>query len=548
MTRPISHGRWLAGLVSITALAWATQAAPQASALAQEARIDRLEAALAVIQAQIQPELALERQNAELTRQVSTLKSQLDEVKIAQIDEAKTIEGQTPRVKVSLDGAKPSLVSADGRFSLNLRTLVQLDAGLYDQAAAGPVASDFRRTGPALGFTAGNADAAHARRLKDGVEFRRARFGIDGSAFGPFEYRLIFDFGGSGVENAGQLYEGWAQYSGFKPFKLRIGAFAPQEGLADQDSAAAQPLLDRPASAEVARNLGAGDTRMAAQLFATHPRWLASVAVTGRTVGVLNTGTGTATPQTFGDPLAFVGRLAVTPLIGKDWRLQLGVHATYLARPSDLSGPPPAGVSPSNRYTTTFSDQGELRVDGTRLINTGNIDARHVDNFGLEFAAQWRGLLVQSEYDHFDVQRTVAGLSNPHFDGGYVEASWVLFGEARRYNPETAAFDAPPVRHPLGESGIGAVELAARYGEMNLNYDAGSPGISPAADAIRGGDLKIWTAGINWYLTPATRLALEFQHVRLFRLSPDATIYQTAVGAQIGQSYNSVAVRSQLSF
>jgi phosphate-selective porin OprO/OprP len=317
--------------------------------------------------------------------------------------------------------------------------------------------------------------------------------------------------------------------------------------LADQDATSAQPFLERPASADIARNLAAGDSRIAAQVFATNDRWLASAAVTGRTVGQLNTGTASPTPQTFADPLGFVGRVAVTPVKGEDWRVQLGAHGTWVDHPADTTGPS-STTGLSGNGSVSFSDQDELRVDGTKLINTGNIDARHADSEGAEFAAQWRGVLVQSEYDHFHVQRIVSGVSDPSFNGWYLEGDWMVTGEARRYNKDTAAFDGPAIARPVGGGGWGAFELAARYSDMNLNFDGGPLGSAPVASTIRGGRLEVWTAGINWYLNPMVRIALEGQHVKLDRLSPDATAYITPVGAQIGQSYDSVAVRTQLAF
>ena len=40
----------------------------------------------------------------------------------------------------------------------------------------------------------------------------------------------------------------------------------------------------------------------------------------------------------------------------------------------------------------------------------------------------------------------------------------------------------------------------------------------------------------------------EYQHVNIDRLSPSAATYMTPVGAEVGQSYNTIAVRSQLAF
>jgi phosphate-selective porin OprO/OprP len=536
-------------MVGGTAMTLALSAAGHALAADptdEDARIARLEAAVAALQAQVKSQAEVSQENAALKHEVRDLEAQVAALKAAPAATIPAAAVHSPNaVTASLTNGPPRVSTEDGRFSANLYALVQLDAGDYFQDPAGPISTDLRRSGPALGATAANVDFAHARQLKNGTDFRRARIGVYGNAFGDFQYRVVFDFGGSGVENAGQLYEAWVQYSGWKPFRLRVGAFPPLEGLADQDSTAAQPLLERAASADIARNFAAGDTRIAAQLSAGGDHWLASAAVTGRTIGVISSN-GTSVPQNFGDPLAFVGRLAATPLHGDDWRVHVGVHASYLDRPANTGGPTNAGAPTIG--TVSFGDQAELRIDGTKLINTGNIDARHADEEGAEFAAQWRGLLIQSEYDHFDVQRTLTGVANPHFQGWYVEGSWVLTGEARRYNAQTAAFDAPPVPHPIGGGGFGDLEVALRYADMNLNFAGGDLGAAPVASAIRGGDLQTWTAGLNWYPVPYVRIALEGQHVRLWRLSPNASVFLTPVGAQIGQSYNVIAIRTQLGF
>ncbi len=523
-----------------------------ASAFAQGDPTDPRDGRITQLESQVRALVAANQNEAAQIQALTAAIADLKQARAAPPAEAiQTLPGpraEPPAAVASIAAGKPVIASSDGRFSLTLHGIMQFDAAAYDQSAAGPITTDLRRSGPALGASASTVDLTHARQLKDGDLFRRARIGLDGTALGDVDYRLIFDFGGAGVENAGEVYEAWVQYSGWKPFKFRVGAFPPSIGLEDQGSTNAMPLLERSAAGDIARGVVAGDTRTAVEAFGNGDHWLASFAVTGRTVGVINSGTVAATAQTYGDQLGLVGRLAATPLHGGDWLVHLGVHGSYLVTPPDTTGPPLAAV-PYAGGVASFGNTPELRVDGTKLINTGNIPARHADEEGLEFAAQNGPLFLQSEYERFHVQRS-DGIADPHFEGWYVEGGWVITGERRRYNPQTAAFDAPPVAHPFDPvaGSWGAVELAARYSKMDLNFDAGPTGSAGAADSIRGGNLRVMSVGVNWCWNPVVRFMLDYQHVRLDRLSPNAVAYQTPLGAVIGQSYDVVSVRSQFAF
>jgi phosphate-selective porin OprO/OprP len=541
---------------AIAVLAWPQLAAARP---ASDARVKALEAEVADLKGEVEALKTLAAHAAAPAAPVPTpaaqaeveeLRAQVADLKAQTAAGLSVVRDEIPSTTVSLAGGRPTFATADGRFSATLHAVMQLDAAAYDQGAAGPAATDLRRSGPALGASASNVDLAHARQLKDGVDFRRARLGIDGTAFGDWDYRLTLDFGGTGVENSGQVYETWVQYSGLKPFKFRVGAFSPSIGLEDQGSTNGMPFLERPAVSDLARGLAAGDTRINAEAFANGDHWLISGAVTGRTVAVVSTGTAGATAQTFSDQLGFVGRLAASPWHGQDWLIHVGAHGSYVDRPASATGPATSGATPLTSYVIGFSNTQELRVDGTKLINTGAINARHADTLGLEFAAQKANLLLQGEYEHFDVQRADPGLADPHFQGWYVEGTWILTGEARRYNPQTAAFDAPPVARPFSlKSGTwGAWELGLRYSEIDLNFHEGAHGVAPTAEAIRGGAEQNFTAGVNWYLNPVVRFMLDYEHVHIDRLSPNAALYQTPVGAQIGQSYNAIALRSQFAF
>jgi phosphate-selective porin OprO/OprP len=437
---------------------------------------------------------------------------------------------------------KPSIQSADGRFTANLHAVMQFDAADYKQATPGPISADFRRGAAAT-------DTAHARDLSSGTNFRRARIGIDGKAFGDWDYSFLLDYGGAGEEDAAHVQELWVQYSGLKPFHIKVGAYPPSIGLEDQGSTSGQLFLERPASADIARSLAGGDFREAAEIWGAGDWWYVNAAITGRLVGVVNSqATGVAQP--FDSQLGLIGRLAFAPIKTEDGMLEVGVHGSYVARPADIGGPDTAAGA--TRYSVTLQERPELRVDGTRLISTGAINAQHASSAGLEAAVEYGPFFLQSEYEKFRVERRngVAGLADPEFSGYYVEGSYSLTGERRRFNANTWAFDAPAVDHPfsLADRTWGAWELAGRYSDIDLNFHAGAAGSAPAADAVRGGEQRIWAGAVNWYPNTVVRFMLDYQDVRIERLSPSAATFLTPTGAQVGQHYHVISLRSQFAF
>ena len=525
----------------------------------REARIEQLEAEM---QQLMQDNQRLHDEDEALKQRAEQLQGEVEDLKQGHATQIQTLQTQAqsiqtveakmpapPSVVDNMLNGRPVLASANGRFSLTVHTVSQLDSGAYFLGAPGPTNTDLRRSGPALGASAANVDLTHARDFKDGTDFRRARLGVDGTVFGDWDYRLLFDFGGSGVENSGQLYETWVQYSGFRPLRLRIGAFPPTIGMEDSASTSGMPFMERSAIEDMARGFAAGDTRIGGQAYGFGDHWLVSAAVTGRTVGVINTGTAAAVPQTFGDQLGLVGRAAFSPLHGDDWLVHFGVHGSYVIHPPNSAGVAANGTTPITDLVLSFSNTQQLRIDGTKLINTGNIDARNGYTAGLEFAAQKGPFIVQSEYEQFGVSRTDIA-SNPTFNGWYVEGLWTLTGEPRVYNRQSAAFDAPIPAHPFSWSDgtWGAFEFGVRYADTDLNYHEGLIGTAPSATGIRGGDEQNVSVDLNWYPNSVIKFMLDYEHVRIGRFSPNAVIFQTPVGAQIGQTYDAVAVRSQFSF
>jgi len=439
-----------------------------------------------------------------LEAQIEALSGQIADLKAATAAGLKDVRQAQSATTVTIANGKPGIASGDGAFSANIHAVMQLDATWYNQDSNLPA------------NTVG-------RDLNSGTNFRRARLGLDGKAFKNFDYSVLLDFGGSGTDGAGQLQELFLQYN-YAPFKVRVGAFAPNLGLEDAASTNGSLFPERPSPAEAARGLAGADRRIALQTQAVGERWIVSGAVTGAKAG---------DGATFDEQLGYVGRAAFVPFKGFDWLTHVGVNGSIVAQP--------AQVAAGGAYTLTVEDRPELRTDGTRLVSTGAIDSSGARHYGFELAAQKQNFLIQGEY--FDIaldrRNKPANVTDPKFSGWYVEGGWVITGEARKYNPANFAFDAPAITNPFDPKAgkWGAWELAARYSVLDLNHHEYA---TVAADRVRGGVQEIATVGLNWFPNSVTKFSLDYLDVDVDR--------RDAAGAQIGQSYKAVNLRSQYAF
>ncbi len=446
----------------------------------------------------------------------------------------------------SLSYSRPTLTAADGRTTLAIRALVQADSAHYGQDAAGTLSSDYRRG--SVGTTTPNRENNSARDLSDGTYFRRGRIGIEGTLYRDFSYSLILELGGSGTEGAGKITNAWLSYTGFAPFTLQAGAFAPNAGLDDATAPDDALFIEKAAPAEIARALGAADGRTALAIRASGARWTSSVALTGRTVG---------DAEVYDAQNSVVARAASLVATSANYNLHAGIAGTYMLHPANAIDSASAIDLSSARYVVRLRNQPELRVDSTRLIDTGNIDAKHAWAGGAELAGNWRNLLLQGEHFWYGIERRNSSLSDPKFSGYYLQAGWVMTGESHRYNMSSGSYQNP---RPF-VNGRGAWELALRYSHVDLDYHRGTEGNATPTDGVRGGVQNIFTTGLNWYVNPNIKLVFNYLHINVNRLNPSTTAFGSAssypqaaptgstppVGAQIGQQLNAYALRLQYS-
>ena len=479
----------------------------------------------------------LQKQTAVNTTTAASAKADA-KAAVANAHAAMPVKGPIPYTDAvfTMPNNRPTFCTADNQNCISLTSRVHFDAGGYD----------FRpntTNGP--------------QRFDDGVNVRRARIGILGKFMGDWNYALVYDFGGtsdgfggtataggtsvgflpggavSGIENA------YLSYTGFKPFggKLAIegGVMDVPYTLDEATSSNDIPFMERASSGVIAQNIAAGDFRSAFGARWYTDQFWAGAYVTGPTTGAIHSASSVNPPGTT-EQYGVAARVAGQVISGKDYSLHLGGDAQWLIQaPHNLV---------AGSQTLTLSDRPELRIDPTTLISTGalaNVSGAQV--YSVEAAGTYGPLFLQGEYFWFDVQRGAAtglapfGAPNVKFQGGYAEATYVLTGESRAYNPGAASYGGVVPKNPFSlDGGWGAWEIAGRYSTIDLNDRLGT------TTGVAGGRQTVYTVALNWYLNRNVRLMFDYLHGDVVK-QISATNFGDA-----GAKFDAFAMRTQVAF
>lgn len=190
------------------------------------------------------------------------------------------------------------------------------------------------------------------------------------------------------------------------------------------------------------------------------------------------------------DGTTAAARAVWTPVKDKDHVIHLGLSGS-VENPHGHTDGRGEWFEPSAR----FRARPQAGLTDVRLVDSGTL--RGVDRIvrnGVEAYWQQGPWSLQAEYLRANTQRDTG---QPDFTatGYYAQGSWVATGESRPYSGGNLGNVKP-------NHAYGAVELLARYGELDLN-DAG----------ITGGRERDLIVGVNWYLT--THFKLQANYVRV---------------------------------
>ena len=395
---------------------------------------------------------------------------------------------------VKMPGNRPTICTADNQNCVAITSRLHFDAGGYDYR-------------PNTALTA-------PQTAQNGINARRARIGLLGTFAGEWDYALVYDFGGS-QDGTGQLENAFVTYKGIKNLYIEGGYMDVPYTLDEATSSNNITFMERASSQVVATNIAAGDFRSAAGMRANGEWWWAGGYATGPTSGANHSNR----PQ-----YGAVARGVVVPVNNQTGSLILGADAQFLFDTGGASG---------TNTLTSLNDRIEVRIDpGTNaLLNTGALlNVKGAQVFSGEAAGQIGSFYAQGEYFDYTINR-LNGLPDLHFTGGYAQASYVLTGEQRKYNPVTGSYGGINPKDPVNwdHHGFGAWEVAARYSQMTLN-DLN----------VVGGELRNTTVAVNWYVNQNMRFMFDWIHGKV-----DKT---TAANANIGASYDVFAMRTQVAF
>lgn len=329
-------------------------------------------------------------------------------------------------------------IKDDNGFTFKPRGQVNIDAGFVSAPNS---------TGADSGFDA---------------EARRIRLGASGNIPGGFGYKIEADF----AENEVKLADAIITYK-HDGLTITAGQHKTFQGLEELSSSLHTSFIERSAWTDAfgfERRVG-----LSAQ-YTSGDVLVQSGAFSDNSEDLPNGNT------------SFDTRIVFAPKAGST-QLHVGgsIHYNDLGQGSELR----------------YRQRPLVRFTDNRFLNTGRFSATSELGIGLEAAAIAGPFHVALEGFNQRVNRP-GDLGNPDFLGASAEVGYFLTnGDKRGY--KTGKFDRLKPANPLGEGGIGAVQINLRYDHLDLN-----------SQGIVGGTQDSVQTSLIWTFTDYTRILLNY--------------------------------------
>jgi phosphate-selective porin OprO/OprP len=451
---------WTSGLIVMAGtVAWAPRIVAQQDSTSLEARVNELDQQVRILQRL--RELAADSAAAAAKDKVSATAS-------------------------SKDGF--SIKSADGKFAVRLKGLVQTDGRFFLSDSAVPVTNTFfiRRARPILEATVGKY----------------------------LEFRVQPDFG----QGTTVLFDAYTDVKIAPAFAVRAGKFKPAVDLERYQAASDIVFAERALATNLAPNRDVG-LQLSGDIGRGAFTWQAGVFN-----GVPDLGNGDGDVS---DAKDFAGRVFLQPFkTGTLGGLGVGVAGTTGLERGSAAAPALASYRTSGqqtwfRYTSStttpannvFANGRRDRLAPQAYLYTGPLGLH------AEYIQSWQA-----------VSRAGAATVKLKHTAWQTTGSFFLTGEKNSFKSA-----APKKAFDPKAGTFGALEVAARYSELSIDNATFPTFASPASTPSKA---KAWAVGVNWYLARAIKVVVDYEH----------TTFTGGTAAGDREAENFVATRVQHSF
>ena len=303
-------------------------------------------------------------------------------------------------------------------------------------------------------------------------DLRRARLYLDARVLGDLRFKVDREFAPD--------RRGWrnvfVDYRLSRNASIRVGNFVAPFGLEDITASNHSTFMERGVSSALAPSFQTGVLLKARGKFGkwkNRHRWTASAAWTMEPLGHASN------DRHRTEHHGFVSRLTYAPIAKKRAVVHFGSAFEY------------RNIRNGSRFRVSSRPESSLIP---ALLSTGGLaDVDSSISVGVEALAIRGPLTFQSEYVHMFLQRG-RGRPDPSFEGGYVQLSYVITGEQRRYGRSSGVLGGVRPKNAWG-----AVELGVRFSTLDLNDET-----------VNGGSTRNWTVGLNWYLRENIRFSANY--------------------------------------
>jgi phosphate-selective porin OprO/OprP len=409
-------------------------------------------------------------------------------------------EGTTP------DSVPPSLEARVNDLDQQIRILQRLRELAADSTAAAAKDRQSATANATDGFSLRSADGRYTLKLRgyahaDGRFFggddtkviansfflRRARPILEATIGSYFEFRIMPDF----AQGTTVLFDAYWEGKFDPAFTVRAGKFKPPVGFERLQSATDITFAERGLPTNLAPNRDVG-LQLAGDV---------GTGVFAYQVGVFNgvpdLGNGDAD---LNDSKDLAARVFVQPFKrGVLTGLGVGLSGSTGIEHGSATGTALAGYrTPSQQ--TFFRYRTDPAVPANSVVAQGRRSRLSPHAY---LGVGSLGVLAEYILSRQEVRQAATTARLDH-RAWQASASYFLTGEK-------AGFRSPTPKKPfdLKEGTFGAIELAARYGELDLDDDAFPAFANPAGAA---GKAKAVGVGLNWHLNKQIKVVLNYEH------------------------------------